>query len=83
MRPWPPWPLFSIISFFLTTAEDPQETHPSLEYTFVDGRGVTNQAKMLANPTLVEAGIRNALSGDGVTIRPKKDLEKSWNDMKD
>ena len=52
-----------------------KKTNPSLQYTFVDGRGVVNQAKILTNPTRVEAGIRNILSGEGATIRPKKDFQ--------
>jgi len=47
-----------------------------LEYTLVDGRGAANKARLLANPALLKAGITNIFSGEGVTIRPKKELEK-------
>ena len=60
-----------------------RKSEPSLKYTFVDGRGVVNKAKILANPTLVKAGVQNIFSGEGVTIRPKKQLEKGIDDLKD
>jgi hypothetical protein len=55
---------------------------PSLEYTFVDGRGAINQAKILVNPTLVQAGIQDIFSGDGVTIRPKKQIQDGIDSLK-
>ncbi len=54
-----------------------------LEYTFVDGRGAANKAKILTNPTLVKAGISDVFNGDGITIRPKKDLQKGLDNLKD
>ena len=60
-----------------------KKTKPTLDYTFVDGRGVINQAKILTNPTLVQAGIQNVLSGDGATIRPKKQIEDKLDKIAD
>ena len=46
-----------------------KKTKMSFKYTFVNGRGAVNKAKILVNPTLVEAGIRNLVSGTGKNIK--------------
>ena len=53
------------------------------DYTFVDGRGAVNKAKILTNPTLMQAGIEDIFSDDGVTIRPKKQLKDGLDSVKD
>ena len=50
---------------------------------FVDGRGAINKAKILVNPTLVQAGINDIFNGGGVTIRPKKQFQDGIDSLKD
>jgi len=54
-----------------------KKAEPGLEYTFVDGRGAINKAKILVNPALVQAGVKDIFGGNGVTIRPKKQLKEA------
>jgi hypothetical protein len=60
-----------------------KKTELATEYTFVDGRGAVNKARILVNPTLIQAGIQNIFSGGGVTIRPKEQLKKGLDSLKD
>jgi hypothetical protein len=60
-----------------------KKTEPAMEYTFVDGRGTVNKARILVNPTLIQAGIQNIFSGEGVTIRPKEQIENGLDSLKD
>jgi hypothetical protein len=60
-----------------------KKTEPAMEYTFVDGRGTINKARILVNPTLIQAGIQNIFSGEGITIRPKEQLENGLDSLKD
>jgi len=60
-----------------------KKSESGLEYTFVDGRGTVNKAKILVNPTLMQAGINDIFSGDGVTIRPKKQIQDGIDSLKE
>jgi len=60
-----------------------KKTEPAMEYTFVDGRGTLNKARILVNPALIQAGIQNIFSGEGVTIRPKEHLKNGLESLKD
>ena len=58
-----------------------KKTKMSFKYTFVNARGAVNKAKIIVNPTLVEAGIRNLVSGTGKNIKnPGKEIKKGIKD---
>lgn len=58
-----------------------KKAEPGLAYTFVDGRGAANKAKLLTNPTLLKAGIRNLLSGEGGTVKPRQKLKEAYRQL--
>jgi len=60
-----------------------KKSDPGLEYTFVDGRGAVNKAKILVNPALVKAGVDDIFNDSGVTIRPKKQFQDSMDSLKE
>lgn len=45
-----------------------KKTNVTFESTFVDARGIAKKARLLLEPALISAGIKDLFEGGGVTI---------------